>query len=655
MAIDIVANLRLLDGVTRPLRKAMSSFAKFGVAATGMSVAVGGVALAADSVKKAMNFEAQMSSIKALTGATDKQMQQVQALALEQGAATKYSAMEAAQAIEELLKAGMTTAQVQGGGLNAALNLATAGGLELAEAAETMATSMNAFKKDGLSASQTADILAGTANAAATDIRNIGYAIASAGGVADMAGVSFRDLNAAIGLMSNDGLKSGSDAGTSFKSFLMFLQPQTKKATELFKKLGIGVGKANKFFENGKIRSLDEIAEVLREATKGMTDQDRTATFLDAFGTDAVKAATTLYKAGAKGVKKFYSEMSTTTALKVAEEKMNNAAGAVEQFQGAIETLQISALLPTMPILKDFANAAAEFVGKYTPQITAAMERLVSKAKNYLSTHFTNNPEFQKLTTLESQVKFVLDDLTPVMGDALKLGGQLATNVIAGLASEMTKGILNNPVLATTLGVAALIASPTPIGLTVALSVTAPAWFKALVEGTSPVIRQKEEFNRQFSAWEKGIEDATKREAEGKPAPGAAEGWYFSAPEPKSWGEKALEGFKDGLSDFTSWVKHPTISSLKDYSNNTGVSSSKGSFGKGHSSGLDRVPYNGYPARLHKDETVLTRGEAAEYREQQRGGGGGRPVTINLGGVTINNDTDVDAICAKIAKALAYA
>lgn len=270
-----------------------------------------------------------------------------------------------------------------------------------------------------------------------------------------------------------------------------------------------------------------------------MTDQDRTATFLDAFGTDAVKAATTLYKAGAKGVKKFYSEMSTTTALKVAEEKMNNAAGAVEQFQGAIETLQISALLPTMPILKDFANAAAEFVGKYTPQITAAMERLVGKVKNYISTHFTNNPEFQKLTTLESQVRFVLDDLTPVMGDALKLGGQLATNIIAGLASEMTKGILNNPVLATTLGVAALIASPTPIGLTVALSVTAPAWFKALVEGTSPVIRQKKSLIVSSARGKRGLRTQLSARPKGSLHPARRKGGTFLLPSLKV-GEKRL-------------------------------------------------------------------------------------------------------------------
>ncbi|MCM3272956.1 phage tail tape measure protein [Paenibacillus elgii] len=326
------------DSISK-IGKTAAAFSALGVAAAG--VVAGGLAFG--GFKRAMDYEAQLSSIQALTGASAEEMKLMNALALEMGAKTKYSALQAAQGIEELLKAGIEPATVKAGGLEAALNLATAGGLDLAEAAETMATSLNAFKKDGLSASDASNILAGTANTAATDVRGLGFALASVGGVADMIGLSFRDVNTAIGLMSNDGLKNGSDAGTSFKSMLMYLQPQTEKATELFNKLGIGVGKANKFFKDGKIKDLAGISEVLQETFKNMSEQQRTATFLDIFGTDGVKAASTLYKAGAGGVKKFREEMSKVTALEVAKKKMDNAAGAVEQFKGAIETLQISA------------------------------------------------------------------------------------------------------------------------------------------------------------------------------------------------------------------------------------------------------------------------------------------------------------------------
>ncbi|AOK88956.1 phage tail tape measure protein [Paenibacillus polymyxa] len=124
----------------------------------------------------------------------------------------------------------MSTAQVQAGGLNAALNLATAGGLGLAEAAEVMSTALNSFKKDGLTAAQAADTLAGTANASATDVHDLRYSLAVVGSVADGVGMSFKDANTALGLFANNGLK-GADAGTSLKTFLSNLVPATERRT----------------------------------------------------------------------------------------------------------------------------------------------------------------------------------------------------------------------------------------------------------------------------------------------------------------------------------------------------------------------------------------------------------------------------------------
>lgn len=395
-----------------------------------------------NSLEKAMNFEAQMSSIQALTGASNAELTKMQTLALKMGASTKYSAMEAAQGIEELLKAGLRPATVQAGGLEAALNLATAGGLELAEAAATMATSMNAFKKDAMTAATVSNILAGTANAAATDVHELSYAIASGGGVADMAGLSFRDFNTAIGLMSNDGLKSGSDAGTSFKSMLMYLQPQTDKAAKLFNKLGIGVGKVNKFFEKGKIKNIEGLADVLQKAFKGMSEQERTDKMLEMFGTDAIKAVSSLFKAGSEGVKKFQKDMANVTALDVAKKKMDNASGAVEQFKGALETLQISALLPTMPMIKDLALEAADFVEKYTPQITAGIQRMVDNSKKYLNDHFFNNPEFQKLQTFESKVDFIFTDVLKSFNSWWSSSGNAAFKTVTEELTDTLLGTL---------------------------------------------------------------------------------------------------------------------------------------------------------------------------------------------------------------------
>jgi hypothetical protein len=205
-------------------------------------------AVVTTSFGSAMNFEEQLSSIKALTGASAAEMQQMQSLSLKMGAATKYNALEAAKGIEELLKAGLTPAQVKAGALEAGLNLATAGGLDLAKAAEIMSTALNAFRKDGMSAAQASNILAGTANASAASVEELQYGLAQVGAVAAGVGLSFKDTNVALGTFANYGLK-GSDAGTSLKTFLGNLQPVTDKQTALFKKLGLVTAKGgNQFF-----------------------------------------------------------------------------------------------------------------------------------------------------------------------------------------------------------------------------------------------------------------------------------------------------------------------------------------------------------------------------------------------------------------------
>ncbi|MHB0884175.1 phage tail tape measure protein [Paenibacillus sp. SEL1] len=657
MSFDLIGHLRLRDEMSSKLSKAMGGMMKFGAAAGLLGSAVSAVAVAGDSVKKAMDFEEQMSTIKALTGSTDAQMKQMQQLALEQGMATKYSALESAKAIEELLKAGMSTAQVQAGGLNAALNLATAGGLELTEAAETMATSLNAFKKDGLTAAQAADILAGTANSGATDVRSLGYALASAGGVADMVGVSFKDFNTAIGLMSNDGLKSGSDAGTSYKSMLMYLQPQTKKATRLFEDLGIGVGKANKFFEKGKIKDLAGVADVLQQTLGKMSNQDRTATLLDIFGTDGVKAATTLYKAGSKGVKEFQRQMSNVTALQVAKEKMNNAAGAVEQLEGAIQTLQISALLPTMPMIAALANKGSELaiqlnnwldsdqakswgnaikstftsvmtvlapvgqavmngVKSLLPTAQATWTALVNGVMNVVGIFKSYFPQISSalqsawtfmqpvFTLVQSAVKAIGEVVVAVLPTVLDIFNTvfpIAAKLVGYLAQGITFLIDNvvRPMLPT-LGEA----------------------FSAAWETVKPILKFME---AAIDAVASAIEYAYKKWQEFKNSDAAQVlSGNFSLGMPEAFGGNGVIQ-----------VERPNAN--------------------GHAGGLDRVPYNDYPARLHRDETVLTKHEASEWRDQQRGKGGSGDVNIYLGGVTINNDSDIEVLCGRLVKALSRA
>ena len=352
-------------------------------AGSGMAASFGAATLAVGAglgmaTKKSMDFEAQLSSIKALTGASSDEMTKMRDLAMDMGSKTKYSSLEAAEGIEELLKAGLTPAQIQAGGLQQALSLATAGGLDLAKAAEIMSTGLNTFKKDGMAAADAANILAGTANASATSVEELQYGLAAVGTVADGVGLNFEDTNAALGVFANNGLK-GSDAGTSLKTMLANLQPTTKGAREALFDLGIMTEDgANKFFKaNGEIQDMSTLAGLLHDSMKDLTSQQRASTLQTIFGSDAVRAGNILYKEGSKGITDFKKAMGNVTAEEVATEKMNNLKGEIEQLKGSFETLQISVGHALEPIVKVGVSGLQKIVDGFN-NLSPGMQRTIA-------------------------------------------------------------------------------------------------------------------------------------------------------------------------------------------------------------------------------------------------------------------------------------
>jgi TP901 family phage tail tape measure protein len=320
--------------------------------AKGVSIAVGvGIAaFAGYGAKLAIDYEKQLSGIKALTGASADQMKLVSDLAVDLGNKTKFSAIEAAQGAEELLKAGVSLEQVMGGGLAGALDLAAAGELSVAESAEIASTALNAFKKDGLSVSQTADILAGSANASATSVQELKFGLSQVSAVASGVGLNFKDTSTALAVFAQNGLK-GSDAGTSLKTMLLNLQPTTKGQIAMFEELGLMTENgANQFFTaEGKVKDLAGISGILNDKLKDLTDQQRLATLETLFGSDAIRAANILYKEGADGINNMSKEMLKFTAQDVAREKTNNLAGAFERLKGTIDTKSIQLFSASLP------------------------------------------------------------------------------------------------------------------------------------------------------------------------------------------------------------------------------------------------------------------------------------------------------------------
>jgi len=373
-------------------------------------------------------------------------MEQLKQLAIEMGAKTKYSGLEAAQGIEELIKAGVSLEDIMKGGLEGALSLATAGELDLAEAAEIASTALNSFKADSLSVSDAANLLAGGANASATSVKELQYGLAQVAAVASGLGLSFKDTTTALSLFANNGLK-GSDAGTSLKTMLSNLIPKSDAAAGMMKELGIITKDgANSFFDaNGNIKSMADIAGILQNALKGLNSEQRQNALYTMFGSDAIRAANILYKEGADGIKNMYNEMSKVTAAQVAEEKMNNLKGRIEELKGAFETAQIT-----------IGNA-----------LTPAIEVLV-KALQGLVDWFNNlSPATQKFVAIGAAIAVAVTGIITAIGIVLALIGSAVTGF--GALVSVFPGILTGLAAIRT----AFAVMTGPIGLAVAAVVAA--------------------------------------------------------------------------------------------------------------------------------------------------------------------------------------
>ncbi|MFP8919927.1 phage tail tape measure protein [Megasphaera indica] len=323
-----------------------------------------------DAVKNYFDFTAQLSQIKAVTGLDAEAMDAVKEKALELGADTQFSSTEAAQGMTELLKAGVSVKDVLGDASQAALDLAAAGQLSLPEAAEIMSTAMNAFHMDD--ATHAADVLVGAANASATGVQELKYSLSAVSAVAAGVGMSFDDTNTALAVFANNGLK-GSDAGTSLKTMLMNLSPQTKQATEEMQRLGLLTDEGtSKFFDQeGHLRSLSDIAGLLQDHLSGLTDEEKMNALSTMFGSDAIRGGMIMLREGAKGVKDMNAAMKDITAHETAKVAMDNLRGSLLRLKSAWENLTIKLLDHGVG---DGLRGFTEEVGKLTSHFSGLID-----------------------------------------------------------------------------------------------------------------------------------------------------------------------------------------------------------------------------------------------------------------------------------------
>lgn len=304
-----------------------------GLTAAGLAAAAFGVA----SIKMAADFDQQMSTVQANTGATSAQMDQLRAAAIEAGASTVYSASDSADAINDLGKAGMSVTDILTGGLTGALNLAASDGMAVGDAAEYMANALSMFHLKGSQASQVADTLAAGAGKAVGNVSDFGEALNNCGAQANSFGMNIQETTGVLALFAQNGT-IGAEAGTQLNSMLMKLAAPSTEAANTMKELGISAYDAQ-----GHFVGMANFAGQLQKAEKNLTDEQRNQANATIFGSYAIKAANYLYEAGESGVNKWTKAVSESGyAAEQAAAKNNNLKGDLENLGGSMESLMIS-------------------------------------------------------------------------------------------------------------------------------------------------------------------------------------------------------------------------------------------------------------------------------------------------------------------------
>lgn len=342
------------SGVSSLLSTAEANSEAWGT--VGASIAGAGAAILVGvgvSIAKFAEFDKQMSSVDAATHETAGNMEMLREAAIAAGADTAFSAVEAAQGIEEMAKAGVSTKDILGGGLTGALSLAAAGALGVGDAAEIAASAMTQFKLSGDQIPHVADLLAAGAGKAQGSVQDLGGALNQTGLVAAQVGLSIEETVGGLAAFASAGM-TGSDAGTSFKSMLQRLTPTSKEAAKLMDELGISAYDAQ-----GDFIGLESFAGNLQESMKDLTVEQRNAAMGTIFGSDAVRAASIIYEQGAEGVGTWISAVDEAGfAAETAARMQDNLAGDIEALGGAFDTLMIKSGEGPAEMLRGIVQAA---------------------------------------------------------------------------------------------------------------------------------------------------------------------------------------------------------------------------------------------------------------------------------------------------------
>lgn len=381
--------MRAIDLVTSPVRGIINLLKNpiFQVGAVlGVSIGL------KDTVETYKDFEAAMSQVQAISGATSTELVKLTNKAKEMGATTKFTAEESAQAFNYMAMAGWKTDDMLNG-IEGILSLAAASGEDLATTSDIVTDALTAFNMKAGDAGHFSDVLAQAASNANTTVSGMGETFKYAGSMAGSLGYSIEDVALMTGLMANTGIK-GTMAGTALNSIFTRLSTNTNGAADAMKKLGISF-----FDSNGNARDLSDVMGELRTATAGMTAEQKSNLANTIAGTQAQKGLLAILNASESDYNKLADAINNAdgAAAKMSDTMMDNLQGSITLLQSAVDGVKISfgeRLSPYVRSLADWLTDQMPAVESGLDEMMDWVDTKVDRAKRKLD-ELTSTDEWQ--------------------------------------------------------------------------------------------------------------------------------------------------------------------------------------------------------------------------------------------------------------------
>ena len=330
------------------------------------------VGVGAAAVKTATDFEAGMSEVKAISGATGSEFDALREKAIEMGAKTKFSASDSADAFKYMAMAGWDASAMMDG-IAGVMDLAAASGEDLATTSDIVTDALTAFGLQASDSAHFADVLAQASSKSNTNVGLMGETFKYVAPVAGALGYSIEDTAVAIGLMANSGIK-GSQAGTALRSTITRLAKPVGEAKDAVEELGISITNAD-----GTMKPLSQTMVELREKFAGLTEEQKAQYAAMLAGQEGMSGLLAIVNASDEDFQKLTDEINNANgaAEDMASVMMDNTAGAVEQLKGALESAGILIGEKLTPYIRKLAEWITGLVEKFNSLSEEEQDQIV--------------------------------------------------------------------------------------------------------------------------------------------------------------------------------------------------------------------------------------------------------------------------------------